>query len=88
MLAQLRQQAIRAVELELLRQARYYLLSARAHALVLDNRQAATTKREQLRLAHIQVYGQLGRARQELTKIQKQSGWLAGKVARPTETGG
>ncbi|MDQ1812473.1 hypothetical protein RBA41_04065 [Massilia sp. CCM 9210] len=78
MLAQLRQQAIRAVELELLRQARHYLLSARAHALVLDNRQAATTKREQLRLAHIQVYAQLGRARQELTSIQTQSGWLAG----------
>lgn len=77
MLAALRQQAIQSLEMELLVQARSYLSSVRAHAVVLSNRQAALIKREQLRLAHIQVYAQLAHARRELARIQAQSGWLA-----------
>lgn len=77
MVAQLQQQAVRGIELELLQQARTHLLSLRAHVVALGNRQAALAKTEQLRLAHIQVYGQLGRTRQALARLEAQSSWLA-----------
>lgn len=76
MLAQLQRQALLGIELELLRQARSYLHLLRAHVVALDNRQAALAKREQLRLAHIQVYGQLSRAQQELATLEAQANWL------------
>lgn len=73
---ELRQEAIRRVEIELRHQARAYLSTLRAHAVVLSNRRAALEQLEKLRLAHARIYEGLQSTEQQLTKIQADLGVL------------
>ena len=74
---ELRQKAIRGVEIELRRQAREYLSALRTHVVVLGNRRAALEKLEQLRLAHVSIYAAVQSTEQQLTQIEENSGVLA-----------
>jgi hypothetical protein len=73
---ELRQETIRRVEIELRHQARAYLSTLRAHAVVLSNRRAALEQLEKLRLAHARIYEGLQSTEQQLTKIQADLGVL------------
>jgi hypothetical protein len=73
---ELRQETIRRVEIELRHQARVYLSTLRAHAVVLSNRRAALEQLEKLRLAHARIYEGLQSTEQQLTKIQADLGVL------------
>jgi hypothetical protein len=73
----LRQNALRGVDIELRRQAKAYLTALRAHVVVLENRQAALQKLEQLRLAHVRIYAAVQSTQQQLTRIEAAEGRLA-----------
>lgn len=74
---ELRQKAIRGVEIELRRQARAYLSTLGAHVVVLGNRRAAREKLEKLRLAHMRIYEGLRSKQQQLNQIEADAGVLA-----------
>lgn len=74
---QLRRQAMRAVDIELRRQAQGHLIALRAHLVVLQSRQASLSKLEQLRLSHVQLYAALQSAQQQLAHAQAHAGMLA-----------
>ena len=74
---QLRQRAMRGVELELRRQARAHLLALRTYALVLSDRQAALQQRELLRLTHLRLFAAVQRTEQELAQARARAGVLA-----------
>lgn len=73
---ELRQKAIRGVEIELRRQTRAYLSALRTHVFVLGNRRAALEKLEKLRLEHVRIYAGLRRTEQQLTQIEAAAGVL------------
>ncbi|MES2899485.1 MAG: hypothetical protein V4723_07125 [Pseudomonadota bacterium] len=70
---QLRLAAMRGIELELRRQARDHLVSVRAHARAIGDRQAAQEALEQLRIAHVAAFAALARGQRELAEARVQS---------------
>ena len=74
-----RQQAMRAAEIELRRQARDHLVALRARLVVLGNRQAALETLKQLQLAHVNIYA-LYQSRQKELVHQQAAGGLLVKV--------
>ncbi|UOD32917.1 hypothetical protein INH39_15405 [Massilia violaceinigra] len=71
-----RQQAMRAAEIELRRQARDHLIALRARLVVLGNRQAALDTLKQLQLAHVRMYALYQGRQQELLHQQALGGLL------------
>ena len=72
----LRRQAMRGVEIELLRQARAHLVALRAHVVVLGNRQAALKTLEELRLSHVKAYAAYQGMQQQLIQSREAGGLL------------
>ncbi|NHZ90938.1 hypothetical protein F2P45_18200 [Massilia sp. CCM 8733] len=71
-----RQQAMRAAEIELRRQARDHLMALRARLVALGNRQAALDTLKQLQLAHVRIYALYQSRQKELVHQQALGGLL------------
>lgn len=77
--ARLQKSTIRRVEIELRYQARDYLVTLRAHAVVVGGRDTAKRKVEQLRQVHAKAYAAYQLAHAQLTQFRGKAGWL-GKI--------
>jgi len=74
---QLREAAVRSIELELRQQERDYLVDLRAHFVLGLGQKAAARQLEQLRLAYLSSFANEQRARKDLLDAQTRDGWLA-----------
>ncbi len=76
---QLRQKAVRGVEIELRRQAKAHLTAARTQIVVRSDRQAALARLAQLRQAHVQAYAAVLSKERELAEVEAAVG-VMGKI--------
>ena len=73
---ELRQNARRALDIELRRQARAHLVGLRTHVVILSNRKAALKRLEQLREAHVHMYAAVQSTEQQLAQVEAVAGVL------------
>ena len=73
---ELRQRALRGVDIALRRQARSHLIRLRTHGAMLSNRQAALNRLEQLRQAHVHMYAAVRNTERQLAQIEALAGVL------------
>lgn len=79
--AWLQKSTIRRVEIELRDQARTYLVTVRAYAVVVGGRDAAKRKVEELQQVHAKAYAAYQFNHTQLTQFREKAGWL-GKIPK------